>query len=78
DVWDSQPAPSDHPWRTMPNHAMTPHVSGTSLEAQARYAEGVRRCLQAYFNGEPIDRDRIIVEGGEIMSLSYKYAYEEA
>ena len=31
DVWFPQPAPKDHPWRTMPNHGMTPHVSGTSL-----------------------------------------------
>jgi len=33
DVWFPQPAPNDHPWRTMPNHAMTPHTSGTSLSA---------------------------------------------
>lgn len=25
DVWYPQPAPPDHPWRHMPNHAMTPH-----------------------------------------------------
>ncbi len=31
-----QPAPPDHPWRTMPRHAMTPHYSGTTLDAQAR------------------------------------------
>ena len=31
-----QPAPQDHPWRTMPNHGMTPHVSGSSLSAQGR------------------------------------------
>ena len=36
DVWFPQPAPADHPWRSMPNHAMTPHTSGTSLSAQAR------------------------------------------
>ena len=38
DVWYPQPPAADHPWRTMPNEAMTPHVSGTSLSAQARYA----------------------------------------
>jgi len=38
DVWFPQPAPNDHVWRTMPNHGMTPHTSGTSLSAQARYA----------------------------------------
>ena len=42
DVWFPQPAPKDHPWRTMKNHAMTPHISGTTLSAQARYAAGVR------------------------------------
>ena len=42
DVWFPQPAPQDHPWRTMPHHGMTPHISGTSLSAQARYAAGTR------------------------------------
>ena len=37
DVWFPQPAPKDHPWRTMPWHAMTPHTSGTTLSAQPRY-----------------------------------------
>jgi len=63
DVWYPQPAPTDHPWRKMPNHAMTPHVSGTSLEAQKRYSDGIRDCLTSFFAGEPIDRDYIIVEG---------------
>ena len=42
DVWFPQPAPKDHPWRSMPHHGMTPHISGTSLSAQARYAAGAR------------------------------------
>ena len=37
DVWYPQPAPKDHPWRTMPNHAMTPHYSGTTLDAQVGF-----------------------------------------
>ena len=76
DVWYPQPAPADHPWRKMPNHAMTPHVSGTSLEAQKRYSNGIRDCLENFFAGEPIDRDYIIVEGGRVTSPSYSYAYE--
>lgn len=28
DVWNKQPAPKDHPWRTMPHNGMTPHYSG--------------------------------------------------
>ena len=76
DVWYPQPAPADHPWRQMPNHAMTPHVSGTTLEAQKRYADGVRNCLINFFDGRPIDRDYIIVEGGRVTSPSYSYAYQ--
>ena len=76
DVWYPQPAPADHPWRQMPNHAMTPHVSGTTLEAQSRYANGVRECLAALIAGEPIDRDYIIVDGGRVSSPSYSPAYQ--
>ncbi|EGW29867.1 formate dehydrogenase-like protein [Spathaspora passalidarum NRRL Y-27907] len=55
DVWYPQPAPAKHPWRSMHNangggNAMTPHVSGTSLDAQARYAAGVKHILTEYFN----------------------------
>ena len=75
DVWYPQPAPADHPWRTMPNHAMTPHVSGTSLEAQRRYADGIRDCLSRFFEGRPLDRDFLIVDGGKVVSPSYSYAY---
>ena len=31
DVWFPQPAPNDHIWRTMPNHGMTTHTSGTTI-----------------------------------------------
>ena len=73
DVWYPQPAPADHPWRSMPNHAMTPHVSGTSLEAQKRYADGIRDCLVRFFEGQPIERDYLIVDGGNVVSPSYAY-----
>ncbi|HEY6239049.1 MAG TPA: NAD-dependent formate dehydrogenase [Thermoplasmata archaeon] len=75
DVWYPQPAPPDHPWRTMPHHAMTPHVSGTTLEAQRRYADGVRDCLDRFFDGRPIEREYLIVDGGKVVSPSYSYAY---
>jgi formate dehydrogenase len=75
DVWYPQPAPKDHPWRTMPHHAMTPHVSGTTLEAQKRYADGIRDCLARFFEGRPLDRDFLIVDQGRVVSPSYSYAY---
>jgi len=66
DVWYPQPAPKDHPWRTMPHHGMTPHVSGSSLSAQARYAAGTREILEAYFAGNPLRDEYLIVDGGKL------------
>src|SRR5947199_3960919 len=54
DVWFPQPPSRDHPWRTMPHHGMTPHTSGTSLSAQARYADGVSEILECWLEGRPI------------------------
>lgn len=65
DVWDPQPAPADHPWRSMPNNAMTTHTSGTSLSGQARYAAGTREILEDWFAGSPIRHEYLIVEGGD-------------
>jgi formate dehydrogenase len=66
DVWFPQPPPEDHPWRTMPYHGMTPHTSGTSLAAQARYAAGVREILECWFDDRPIRDEYLIVHGGQL------------
>ena len=66
DVWFPQPAPRDHPWRSMPWHGMTPHTSGTSLSAQARYAAGTREILECWFEGRPIREEYLIVDGGHL------------
>ena len=66
DVWFPQPAPQDHPWRSMPHQGMTPHTSGTSLSAQARYAAGTREILECYFDGRPIREEYLIVDGGKL------------
>ncbi|BDB40067.1 MULTISPECIES: NAD-dependent formate dehydrogenase [Mycobacterium] len=75
DVWFPQPPPADHPWRTMPNNAMTPHVSGTTLSAQARYAAGTREILECWFGSRPIRPEYLIVDGGKLAgtgALSYQ------
>jgi len=66
DVWFPQPAPRNHPWRTMPHHGMTPHVSGTTLSAQARYAAGTREILEDFFANKPIREEYLIVQGGKL------------
>jgi formate dehydrogenase len=70
DVWDTQPAPADHPWRSMQNkdgggNAMTVHCSGTSIDSQVRYAEGVKNILTSYFTGKHDYRpqDVIVIDG---------------
>ncbi|XP_021770396.1 formate dehydrogenase, mitochondrial-like [Chenopodium quinoa] len=68
DVWYPQPAPKDHPWRYMPNHAMTPHISGTTIDAQLRYAAGVKDMLDNYFKGEDFPPQNYIVKEGELAS----------
>jgi formate dehydrogenase len=66
DVWFPQPAPKDHPWRSMPHHGMTPHISGTSLSAQTRYAAGTREILECWFDKRPIRDEYLIVDGGKL------------
>lgn len=76
DVWFPQPAPQDHPWRTMPNHGMTPHTSGTSLSAQARYAAGTREILECWLEGRPIREEYLIVDGGRLAGAG-AHSYSE-
>jgi formate dehydrogenase len=69
DVWFPQPPAKDHPWRTMPHHGMTPHISGTSLSAQARYAAGTREILENYFAGKPIRQEYLVVDKGKLAGV---------
>jgi formate dehydrogenase len=69
DVWFPQPAPKDHPWRTMPHHGMTPHISGSSLSAQARYAAGTREILESYFAKKPIRTEYLVVDKGKLAGV---------
>jgi formate dehydrogenase len=76
DVWFPQPPPNDHPWRSMPHHGMTPHISGTSLSAQARYAAGTREILESFFEDRPIRDEYLIVDGGQLAGTGAR-SYEQ-
>lgn len=76
DVWFPQPPPQDHIWRHMPHHAMTPHISGTSLSAQFRYVSGVHEILQCYFEDRPIRNEYLIAQGGQLAGAG-AHAYSE-
>ncbi|OJT03179.1 Formate dehydrogenase [Trametes pubescens] len=76
DVWNVQPAPRDHPWRHMKNHlgggnGMVPHYSGTTLDAQARYAAGTKEILERYFEGKAQEPANVIVGLGKYETKSY-------
>lgn len=66
DTWYPQPAPADHPWRSLPadSEAMTIHCSGMTLEAQDKIAEGVTEMLDAYLDGRPLPDDYLVVDPG--------------
>jgi formate dehydrogenase len=76
DVWYPQPAPADHVWRHMPNHAMTPHYSGTTLDAQRRKADGSKKILFDFMEGRPLNPDDVIVQGGKLAAQYDKNAKE--
>jgi formate dehydrogenase len=79
DVWFPQPAPQDHPWRTMAWNGMTPHTSGTTLSAQARYAAGTREILECYFENRPIRDEYLIVQGGALAGVgAHSYSKGDA
>ena len=76
DVWYPQPAPANHPWRFMRSptgfgNAMTPHISGTSLDAQKRYAAGTKQIIENYLTGKPQNPVDLIVDGGSYKTTSY-------
>lgn len=77
DVWFPQPAPKDHPLRYATNkygggNAMVPHMSGTSIDAQARYAAGTKSILESYFSGKHDYRpEDLIVYNGDYATKSY-------
>jgi len=76
DVWNVQPAPKDHAWRTMKNplgggNGMVPHYSGTTLDAQARYANGTKKILENYLNDQPQEPQNVIVGIGKYETKAY-------
>ncbi|KAI0967430.1 putative formate dehydrogenase [Xylaria arbuscula] len=77
DVWFPQPAPKDHPLRTAKNpwgggNAMVPHMSGTSLDAQVRYANGTKDIIESYLTGKHDYRpEDLIVKDGDYITKAY-------
>lgn len=79
DVWFPQPAPKDHPLRYAKNpfgggNAMVPHMSGTSLDAQKRYADGTKAILESYLTGKFDYRpEDLIVTNGDYATKAVSF-----
>ncbi|RMZ83551.1 hypothetical protein DV738_g1141, partial [Chaetothyriales sp. CBS 135597] len=77
DVWFPQPAPKDHPLRYAKNtfsggNGMVAHMSGSSIDAQERYANGVKKILDSYFSGrEDYTPSDLILYKGDYATNSY-------
>ncbi|KAI1651843.1 formate dehydrogenase [Daldinia loculata] len=77
DVWFPQPAPKDHILRYAKNpfgggNAMVPHMSGTSIDAQKRYAAGTKAILDSYLSGRHDYRlEDLIVKDGDYVTKAY-------
>lgn len=52
-------------------NGMVPHYSGTTLDAQARYAAGVKSILENYFTGKPQEPANIIIGKGKYETKAY-------
>ena len=51
---------------------MVPHMSGTSIDAQKRYAQGTKNILESYFSGRHDYRpEDLIVTQGDYATKAY-------
>ena len=52
DVFDTQPLPADHPYITLPNVILTPHMAGITEESMLRMGQGVVAEARRILDGE--------------------------
>jgi phosphoglycerate dehydrogenase-like enzyme len=54
DVFDVEPLPADHPFRTMDNVTVTPHLGYVTYEKLRAFCTDTQEALVAYVDGAPI------------------------
>ena len=68
DVYDTEPLPVDHPFRSMPNTVLTPHVGGFTREHYAHWYGGMLENVKAWLDGHPIRE----IQGDGMMAVRMK------
>jgi phosphoglycerate dehydrogenase-like enzyme len=54
DVFDEEPLPVDHPFRSLPNILLTPHLGWPTDGAYGRFADAAADVLIDYMDGKPV------------------------
>jgi D-3-phosphoglycerate dehydrogenase len=54
DVFDVEPLPLDHPYRTMDNVVITPHLGYVSTQNYAKYFPDIVTGIRAFLDGKPV------------------------
>jgi phosphoglycerate dehydrogenase-like enzyme len=54
DVFDQEPLPADHPFRSLENVILTPHVAGATRQARQRQGQIIVEEIERFLNGEPL------------------------
>ena len=54
DVYDTEPLPSDHPYRTLPNVVLTPHIGYVTEDSYRMFFGGIVENIEAWLAGQPI------------------------
>ena len=54
DVFDVEPLPADHPFRTMANVTLTPHLGYVTRETMKAFYGDMPEAIQAFADGTPI------------------------
>jgi phosphoglycerate dehydrogenase-like enzyme len=53
-VFQTEPLPMDHPFRSLRNLVMTPHIGYVTESAYRRFFLETIENIQAYFDGNPV------------------------
>ena len=54
DVYDTEPLPPDHPYRTLPNVVLTPHIGYVTENSYRMFFGGIVEDIEAWLAGNPI------------------------